>query len=130
MLFDQRSIAPNLRSTGKNHMISEQEVLEDRIRRMEESMARMTGFVETLVQNRSQPPLLTDSEQADVLRARRRVNGEDTTAVLEAAGITVAGQDEASGSNPAHEAHNSRRRQTASAQRPAARSRGVRLPTK
>ena len=60
-------MAPNLRSSDKNHMTSEKELLEDRIRRMEESTARMTGLVETLVQNRSQPPLLTDAEQADVL---------------------------------------------------------------
>ena len=43
-------------------MTSEQELLEERLRRMEESMVRMSGLVETLVQNRSQPPLLTSAE--------------------------------------------------------------------
>ena len=52
-------MAPNLRSSGKNPLTSKQEMLEDRIRRMEESMARMTGLVETLVHNQSPPPLLT-----------------------------------------------------------------------
>ena len=44
-------MAPSLRSSGKNPLTSEQEMLEDRIRRMEESMARMIGLVETLVHN-------------------------------------------------------------------------------
>ena len=83
-------MAPNLRSSGNNHNTSEQELLEDRIRGMEESMARMTGLVENLVQNRSQPPLLTYAEQADVLRARHRAEGEDAAAVLEAKGINAA----------------------------------------
>ena len=57
-------------------------------------MARMTGLVETFVPNRNQPPLLTDAEQAEVLRARHRADGEDDTAVLQALGINAAAQDE------------------------------------
>ena len=44
-------MAPNLRSNGKNPITSKQDVLEDRIGRMEESMARMTRLIETLVHN-------------------------------------------------------------------------------
>ena len=110
-------MAPNLRSCRKNPMTSEKEVLEDRIRRMDESMARMTRLVATLVQNQSPPPLLTNAEQADVLRARHRADGEDVSAVLEAVRITAVPQDEEAGGNPAHGAHNSCRRLIGSTQR-------------
>ena len=63
-------MGPILRSSGKSPLTAEQEALEDRIRRMEESMARMNGLMETLVQNQSPPPLLMDAEHASVLRAR------------------------------------------------------------
>ena len=62
-----------------------------------------------------------------MLQARHRADGEDATAVLETVGINAAVQDEDSGGNPAHEAHNSRRQRTASTQRPAALSERVRL---
>ena len=52
-------------------MAAEQELLEQRLKNVEDFMACMGGLVETLVQNQSQPPLhLTDREQADVLHAR------------------------------------------------------------
>ena len=73
-------------------------------------MARMTGFVETMVKNQNQPPLLTDAEQAGVLRARRRVDDEDVAAVLEALSTTAMAQDEDSSGNPAHADRDSRRR--------------------
>ena len=76
-------MAPNLRSSGKSPLTAEQEMLEDRISRMEESMARMNGLMETLVHNQSPPPLLTDAEYANVLRARRRA--DDVAADLRAA---------------------------------------------
>ena len=95
---------------------------------MKESMARMIGLVETLVQNQSQPPLLNDLEQANVLWARHMADGGDTTAEYEAVGITTMVQDEDSGGNPMHEARNSLRRQTTSVQRPVACSEGVWLP--
>ena len=63
-------MAPNLRSSDKSPLTAEQEMLEDRISRMEESMARMNGLMKTLVHNQSTPPLLTDAEHANVLRAR------------------------------------------------------------
>ena len=119
-------MAPNLSSSGKNPITSEQEVLEDRIRRLKESMATITGLVETLVHNQSPPPLLIDTEHADVLRARRRA--DDAAANLRAVGNVTAAQDEDSGSDPANEAHNSRRWRNAPAQKSATRSGGARLP--
>ena len=119
-------MATNLRSSGKNPLTSEQEMLEDRIRRMEESMARMTGLVETFVHNQSPPPLLTDAEHANVLRARCRA--DDAAANLRTAGDAAATPDEDSGSDPAREAHHSRRRRNAPAQKSAARSGGAQLP--
>ena len=116
----------NLRSSGKNPLTSEQEMLEDRIRRMEESMARMTGLVETLVHNQSPLPLLTYAEHADVLRAQRRA--DDTAANLRVAGDVSTAQDEDSGSDPTREAHNSRRRRNAPAQKSTTRSGGLQLP--
>ena len=73
-------MAPTTRSNRKNHMTSEQEMLEDRIRRIEESMVRMIGLVERLVKNWSQPPLLMDAEQADVLQARQMADDEEAVA--------------------------------------------------
>ena len=70
-------MTPTIGSNGKNHMTSEQKLLEDRIQRMEEFMVRMTGLVETLAQNRSQSSLLTDAELADVLRAWLRADDEN-----------------------------------------------------
>ena len=116
----------NLRSSGKNPLTSEQEMLEDRIRRMEESMARMTGLVETLVHNQSPPPLLTEGEHANVLRARRRA--DDAAVNLRIAGDAAAAPDKNSGSDPAREAHHSRRRRNAPAQKFATRSGGAQLP--
>ena len=63
-------MVPTTRRNGKSPMTHEQQQLEERLRHMEESMTRMSGLVEDLVQNQSQPPLLTDAEQAGVLRAR------------------------------------------------------------
>ena len=85
-------------------------------------MVRMTGLVETLVQNRSQPPLLTDVKQTDVLLEWHKADGEDATVVLEAVGIIAMAQDKDSGSNPAHESYNSRHWRIVLAQRPTARS--------
>ena len=120
-------MAPNLRSSSKNPLTSEQEMLEDRIRRMEESMARMTGLVETLVHNQSPPPFLTDAEHASVLRARRRA--DDAAADLRAAGDVNATPDEgSSGGDPAHETHPSRRRRNTPAQKSTTRSGGSQLP--
>ena len=60
--FHRRSMAPTTRRNGKSPMSFEQELLEERLRHMEDSMALMSGLVETLVQNESQPLLLTDRE--------------------------------------------------------------------
>ena len=116
----------NLRSSGKNPLTSEQEMLEDRIRRMKESMARMTGLVETLVHNQSPPPLLIDVEHANVLRVRCRA--DNAAANLRTVGDATTTPDEDSGSDPAREAHYSRRRRNAPAQKSAARSGGAQLP--
>ena len=67
-------MAPNLRSSGKNPITSDQEMFEERIRRMEESMTKMAGLVETLVNNQSPRPLLTDAKHAEVLQARRQAD--------------------------------------------------------
>ena len=63
-------MAPRTRRNGKGPMSSEQEQLEQRMKYMKESMARICGLMEILVQNQSQLPLITDVEQADVLRTR------------------------------------------------------------
>ena len=68
-------------------------------------MARMAGLEEALVHNQSPPPLLTDAEHADVLRARRRA--DDAAANLRTTGDVTATLDEDSGSDLAREAHNS-----------------------
>ena len=120
-------MAPNLRSSGKNPLTSEQEMLEDRIRRIEETMARMTGLVETLVHNQSPPPLLTDAEHANVLRARRRA--DDAAADLRAADDVNTAPDEVSSDGDlVHETHHSCRRRNAPAQKSTTRSRGPQLP--
>ena len=90
-------------------------------------MARMTGLVETLVHNLSPPPLLTDAEHANVLRAWRRA--DDASATLRTVGDIAAAQDEDSGSDPARDPCNSHRRRNAPAQKSATRSGEVRLPT-
>ena len=120
-------MAPNLRSSGKSPLTTEQKMLEDRIRRMEESMARMNGLMETLVHNQSPPPLLTDAEHANVLRARRRA--DDAAAGLRAADDVNTTPDEiSSDGDHAHETHHSRRRRNAPAQKSTTRSRGPQLP--
>ena len=43
--FDWKSMAPMTKRNGKSPMTSEQELLEERLRRMEDSMARMGGMV-------------------------------------------------------------------------------------
>ena len=119
-------MAPNLKSSGKNPITPEQEMLEDRIRRMEESMARMTGLVETLVHNQTPPPLLTDAEHASVLRARRRA--DDAAVNLRTVGDASAAPDEDSGSDPTREVPHSRRRRHAPAPKSATRSGGAQVP--
>ena len=120
-------MAPNLRSSGKSPLTTEQEMLEDRIRRMEESMARMNGLMETLVHNQSPPPLLTDAEHANVLRARRRA--DDAAADLRAADDVNTTPDEGSSDGDlVHENHHSCRRRNAPAQKSTTRSRGPQLP--
>ena len=90
-------------------------------------MARMTGLVETLVHNQSPPPLLTDAEHANVLRARRRA--DDAAADLRAAGDVNATPDEGSSNgDPARETHHSRRRRNVPAQKSTTRSGGPQLP--
>ena len=89
-------------------------------------MARITGLVETFVHNQSPPPLLTDAEHANVLRARRRA--DDAAANLRTARDATTTPDEDSGSDPAREAHHSRRRRNAPAQKSATRSGGAQLP--
>ena len=122
-------MAPTTCNNGKNHMTSELEMLEDRICCMEESMVTMTSLVETLIQSRSQPPLLTDTEQADVLRARLRADNKDAAVEQGARGTTAAARDRDSSGESTHEARNPRSRRTAAVNRPAAHSVGVWLPT-
>ena len=43
-------------------MTTKKEQLEQRLKSVEDFMARMSGKMETLVQNQSQPLLLTDAE--------------------------------------------------------------------
>ena len=72
----------------------------------------MAGLVETLVNNQSPPPLLTDAEHAKVLRARRRAN--DVAANPRAAGGVAVAPDGDSDRDPVLEALDSRRRKKAS----------------
>ena len=72
----------------------------------------MAGLVETLVNNQSPPPLLTDAEHAKVLRARRRAN--DVAANPRAAGGVTVAPDGDSDRDPVLEALDSRRRKKAS----------------
>ena len=69
-------------------MTFEQEILEERLKNMEESMARMSGLVEILVQNQSQPPLVADAEQADVLWAWLEAEQKKATVEVAAEGTT------------------------------------------
>ena len=90
-------------------------------------MARMNGLVEMLGHNQSPPPLLTDAEHANVLRAQRRA--DDAAADLWAAGDVNATPDEgSSGGDPAQETHHSHRRRNAPAQKSTTRSGGPQLP--
>ena len=120
-------MAPNLRSSGKSPLTAEQEALEDRIRPMEESMARMNGLMETLVHNQSPPPLLTDAEHANVLRARRKA--DDVAANLRNADdVNTTPEEGSSECGLAHEIHHSHRRRTAPAQKYTAHPGGPQLP--
>ena len=86
-------------------------------------MARMNGLMETLVHNQSPPPLLTEAEHANLLRARRRA--DDAAADLRAADDVNTTPDEGSSEGGlAHEAHLSRRRRTAPAQKTTTRPGG------
>ena len=113
-------------------MTHEQEQLEERLRLMEESMTRMSGVVEDLVQNQSQPPLLTDAEQADVLRARlqaeRLAEREKAAAEVAAEDTTVADPEEDSSDGSKAETHNPRSRRNTKMRKPAAHTEGVRPP--
>ena len=53
--LDRRSMAPVIRNNEKSPIISEQKQFEQRLQRMEEFMARMSGMMETLIHNQSQP---------------------------------------------------------------------------
>ena len=83
-------MALTTRRSGKSPLTTEQEQLEQRMRNVEDFMARISGMMETLTQNQSQSPLLMDAEQADILRARLRANQERSAAELagEAANTT------------------------------------------
>ena len=61
-------MAPNTRSRGKSSMAAEQELLERRLKNVEDLMSRMSNMMNTLAQNQSQPLFLIGEEQADVLR--------------------------------------------------------------
>ena len=81
-------MAPTTRRNGNGLMSSEQEQLERMMKNMEESMVRMSGLVEILVQNQSQPPLVTDAEQADVLWAWLEAEQKKATVEVAAEGTT------------------------------------------
>ena len=108
-------------------MTSEKKMLENRIHRIEESMVRMTDLVETLVKTWSQPLLLTDAEQADLLRARPRADDEETATEQDARGTTAVARDRNSGGESTYKAHNPHNRWRAALRRPAAYSEGARL---
>ena len=59
MLIDRRS---NTRRAGKGPIVAEQKQLEQRLKNVEDFMARMSSMMETLAQNQSPPLLLTNKE--------------------------------------------------------------------
>ena len=120
-------MGPILRSSGKSPLTAEQEALEERIRRMEESMARMNGLMDTLVQKQSSPPLLTDAEHISVLRARRKAE-EVANNLRNADEVDTTPEEGSSECDLAHEALHSRRRRTAPAQKSTAHPGGQQLP--
>ena len=79
-------MAPNTRCSGKSLLTAEQEQHEQRLKSVEDFMVCMSSMVETLVQNQSQPPLLTDAEQIDVLRTRLQVERKKVAAELATGG--------------------------------------------
>ena len=85
-------MAAATRRVGKSPMTSEQEQLEQRLQNMEELMARMSGMMETLVQNQDQPLRLIDEEQADMLQAQLQAEWEKAAAEVATSGTTAADQ--------------------------------------
>ena len=121
-------MGPILRSSGKSPLTAEQEALEERIRRMEESMTRMNGLMETLVQKQSSPPLLTDAEHISVLRARRRA--EEVANNLQNAGnVETTPEEGSSECDLARGALQSRRRRTVPVPTSTAHPGGQQIPT-
>ena len=121
-------MGPILRSSGKSPLTAEQEALEERIRRMEESMTRMNGLMETLVQKQSSPPLLTDAEHVSVLRARRRAE-EVANNLRNAGDVETTPEEGSSECDLAREALHARRRRTAPVQKSTAHPGGQQTPT-
>ena len=103
-------------------MTADQEQLEKRLWRMVVSMARMSGLVETLVQNQSQPLLLTGREQADVLRAQLQAERRKAAAEVAAGGTTEADPEESADAL----AHHHRNWRTIMVCEPGAHTGGVR----
>ena len=99
-------MVPTTRRNGKSPMTSEQELLEERLRRMENSMARMSGLVETVVQKQSRPLLLTDNEQADVLQAQLQAEQKKAAFEVAAGGTTEVSPEEKSADGSQDETHN------------------------
>ena len=78
-----------------------------------------------MVQNQSQPSLLTDAEQAKVLRAQLRAEREKAAGEVAAGGDTAADPKEDSIDGSDAETHNLRSCKTTKSSKPAAHTRGV-----
>ena len=113
---------------GKGPISSEQEQLEQMIKNREESMARMSSLVEILVQNQSQPLLLTDAEQADVLRERLQAEREKAAADLATGGSNTADREDDSADGSDSETRNPRSQRNVSARKSATHTGGMQPP--
>ena len=91
-------------------------------------MAHMSGLVETLVQNQSQPLLLNDREQVDVIRARLQAERKKAVVEVATGGTIEADTEEKSTDGSEVETRNPRSRRNTTACKPAACTEGARPP--
>ena len=85
----------------------------------------MSGMMETLVQNQSQPPLLIDTELADVLHARLQAEQKKAAVEVAASGTTEADPKEDSAHGSDAETCNPHNPRTTTVRERAARTRGA-----
>ena len=91
-------------------------------------MARMSGMMETSVQNQGQPLRLIDEEQPDVLRARFQAEREKAVADLATGGSNTADREDDSADGSDSETRNPRSQRNVPARKSAAHTRGMQPP--